>query len=201
MSLFKQSESTASRRWIRFRCFDDDSGDNYAPKTGLSFSSGELKIAKPGQADANAAGYASVVEAGHGRYWYPLSAGELDTIGECSLVVNKADVFADDAVFQVVPWDPYDANGLGLSRIDAPISTRLPTASYQDIAEMLAVADTIRPGWSLLRLFRTIGAVLAGKTSGAGTGMEYFREVDDSAVRVTSTNVGKNRTNVSVTED
>lgn len=195
MSLYKQSESTSARRWILFRCFDDDSGDGYAPKTGLTFANGELKIAKPGAADANATGYASVVEAGHGRYWYPASAAELDTLGVCSLVVNKTDVYAADAEFQVVPFDPYNAVSLGLSNLDATVSSRLASADYEDLATMLAAADTIETGLPLGDAIRFMVAVLAGVTGGAGTGTETYRAaLANHKVRVTTTVVGNNRT-------
>lgn len=194
MSLYKQSESTSSRRWILFRCFDDDSGDGYAPKTGLTFANGELKIAKPGAADANATGYASVVEAGHGRYWYPASAAELDTLGVCSLVVNKTDVYAADAEFQVVPFDPYSSASLGLSNLDATVSSTAPAAV---VTALLDTADTIETGVTLRNAMRAVLSVLAGHTTGAGTGIEVFRNaVVNSKPRVTVTMTGANRTSI-----
>jgi len=89
LNQYQQSEATSARRWIPFQCFDDDSADAYAPKTGLTFSDGELKIAKAGAAVASATGYASVVEAGNGWYWYPASASELDTLGPGLLIPVK----------------------------------------------------------------------------------------------------------------
>jgi len=199
MSLYKQSESTSARRWILFRCFDDDSGDGYAPKTGLTFANGELKIAKPGAADANATGYASVVEAGHGRYWYPASAAELDTLGVCSLVVNKTDVYAADAEFQVVPFDPYSATSLGLTNLDATVSSTAPAAV---VTAMLDTADTIETGVTLRKALRLLCAIVGGQTEGADTDSEKFlAAVAAHKIRATVTLVGSDRSSVAVDLD
>lgn len=199
MSLYKQSESTSARRWILFRCFDDDSGDGYAPKTGLTFANGELKIAKPGAADANATGYASVVEAGHGRYWYPASAAELDTLGVCSLVVNKTDVYAADAEFQVVPFDPYSSTSLGLSNLDATVSSTAPSAV---VTALLDTADTIETDMTVRQALRLLCAILGGQTEGADTNSEKFlAAVANHKIRATVTLVGSDRSSVAVDLD
>jgi len=192
---YQQSESTSAYRWVEFRCFDDDSADAYAPKTGLTFSSGELVWAKAGSAAANATNFATVVEAGNGRYWYPASAAELDTLGKAILTVVKTDVFAEDTTILVVPWDPYSATSLGLTNLDATVSSRLADADYEDLATMLAAADTIETGLPLGDAIRFMVAVLAGVTGGAGTGTETYRAaLANHKVRVTTTVVGNNRT-------
>lgn len=200
MQAIKLSEATADYRWVPFRCLDDDSADNYAPKTGLTFSAGELKIAKRGTAAASAANHASVVEAGNGWYWYPLSQGECDTLGPLMLIVAKTDVFADVALAQIVSYDPQDANGLGLSRLDTAVGSRLAEADYQDITAMLDEPDTIEVGMSLRGALRVIAAFAAGTLSGARTGTEYFRAAQsDVKVRITSSNdAAGNRTGVAL---
>jgi hypothetical protein len=191
----KQSDATGANRWIPFRCFDDDSADNYAPKTGLTFSSGELKIAKAGVANANAANYATVVEAGLGWYWYQASATEVNTLGALMLVVNKTDVYADASIVQVVAVDPNNATTYGLTNLDAAITSRLASADYEDLDTMLDVASSIETGLSLRGALRLMAAALAGKSSGAGTSAEYYRAaVSDSKVRITATISENNRT-------
>lgn len=199
---YQQSESTSAYRWVEFRCFDDDSADAYAPKTGLTFSSGELVWAKAGSAAANATNFATVVEAGNGRYWYPASAAELDTLGKAILTVVKTDVFAEDTTILVVPWDPFAVAGLGLTNLDATVSSRLASADYEDIDTWMDTADSVETGLTLRGFFRLAAAVLFGKTSGAGTGTETFRSaVADGKVRVTTTISGNNRTAITTDQD
>lgn len=185
---FQQSEATAARRWILFQCVDDDSADGYAPKTGLTFSSGELKVAKTGAAAANAANFATVVEAGNGFYWYQFSAAELDTLGSVALIVNKDDVYAEAAIGVVVAYDPYSASDLGLTNIDAAISSRLASGSYQDLDDLLDASNSIETGLTLRGALRLMVAALAGKISGGGTTTITVRNaVADSKPRITAT--------------
>ncbi len=198
MSLFKQSESTAARRWIMFRCIDDDAADSYAPKTGLTFSSGELVVAKAGAASAAATNYATVVEAGNGRYWYQFSASELDTLGEVALVVVKTDVYADDAVGQVVAFDPYSAESLGLSNLDATVSSR----SSHDADDVWDDADGIETGLTPRQAMRLLCAIIGGQTEGADTNSEKFlAAVAAHKIRATVTLVGSDRSSVAVDLD
>lgn len=185
----KQSDATGANRWIPFRCFDDDSADNYAPKTGLTFASGELKIAKAGVANANAANYATVVEAGLGWYWYQASATEVNTLGALMLVVNKTDVYADASIVQVVAVDPNNATTYGLTNLDAAITSRLASADYEDLDTMLDAADTIEADVTLRVLLRLLGSYAAGKLGGARNGTETFYAIGSAVkARITSTN-------------
>ena len=185
---FKQSETTAARRWTLFQCFDDDSVDNYVPKTGLTFSSGELKVAKAGVAYANAANFATVVEAGNGYYWYQYSETELNTLGPVALIVEKSDVTADASLGVVVAYDPYSSSTLGLTNLDAAISSRLASSNYQDIDDLLDFTDSVETGLTLRGLFRLLAAALAGKISGGGTTTITIRNaVADTKPRITAT--------------
>lgn len=195
----KQSDATAANRWIPFRCFDDDSADAYAPKTGLTFSSGELKIAKAGMANANAANYATVVEAGLGWYWYQASQTEINTLGPLMLVINKTDVYADATVVQVSAPDFYSATNFGLSNISTSTADLLTAAAYEDIDTVLDTADSIETGLTLRGFYRAAAAVLFGKSSGAGTSTETLRAaVADHKVRVTTTVTSNNRAAVTI---
>ena len=198
----KQSDATAANRWIPFRCFDDDSADAYAPKTGLTFASGELKIAKAGVANANAANYATVVEAGLGWYWYQASATEINTLGPMMLVVNKTDVYADCTVVQVSAPDFYSATNFGLSNLATSTASLLTAAAYQDVDDILDAADSIETGLTLRGAVRLMAAALAGKSTGAGTSTEYYRSaVSDGKVRLTATISANNRTAITTDTD
>ena len=187
----KQSDATAANRWIPFRCFDDDSADAYAPKTGLTFSSGELKIAKAGAANANATNYATVVEAGLGWYWYQATTAEINTLGPLMLVVNKTDVYADATVVQVSAPDFYSATTFGLANLDATVSSR----SSHTVADILA--GVIETGVTLKQALQGIMSMLYSKVSGAGTGREVFRSVvDDRDALIITTDTAGNRTSV-----
>lgn len=192
MQLIKQSEATAARRTILFQCFDDDSADSYAPKTGLTFGAGDLKVAKSSAAWADAAGTAT--EIGNGWYWYSFTAGEVDTLGPVSLIVNKTDVYADAAVAQVVAFNPYSASDLGLTNLDATVSG----ASRFTIDGLLDEANTIEPDITLRGALRLMLAVLAGTSTGAGTGIEIYRAAGSTTkARVTATISSNNRTAIS----
>lgn len=191
---FKQSESTPARRWIMFFCADDDSADNYAPKTGLSFGSGDLKVAKAGTAWANATGTTAngrAVEIGGGWYWYQFEAAELDTLGAIGLLTNVTDVYSSGASAEVVAVDQYNAASGGMSNLDATVSG----ASRFTIAGLLDEADTIEPDITLRGALRLMLAVLAGTSSGAGTGTEIYRAAGSTTkARVTVTISSNNRT-------
>lgn len=199
MQTIKLDEATANYRWVAFRCLDDDSADDYAPKTGLTFSAGELKIAKRGTAAASAANHASVVEAGNGWYWYPLSQGECDTLGPLMLIVAKTDVFADAALAQVVSYDPQDANALGLARIDAAVTTASPANMA---TALLDLEDGIETGLTPRQALRLLCAIIGGQTEGADTNSEKFlAAVAAHKIRATVTLVGSDRSSVAVDLD
>ena len=196
MILIKQSESAAARRGVFFFCSDDDSADQYAAKTGLTFSASELKVRKAGGVEANSAG--SAVEIGGGWYFYTFTAAEIDTLGLVSVRVEKTDVYSELAIAQVVSFDPYNGTNLGLANVDVTTSSRLAGASYQNLDALLDQASTIETGLNLRGFFRLAASVLFGELSGAGTGTETFRNaVQDSKARVTAVvDTSGNRTSI-----
>lgn len=162
MTLIKQNETTNARKYVPMKLVD--STDGYTPETGLSFSSGEIKISKAGGVEANHAG--SVVEVGGGVYMYLPSNGEVDTLGVLTVRITKTGV--RDAVFtgQVIAIDPYTST----------------TAAVFD------TTDGIEAGMTFKQAMRIAMSILAGKLSGAGTTTEVFRNaVADSKTRVTAT--------------
>lgn len=152
--LIKVNESTAARRRVPVVLVDGT--DGVTAETGITLSSGDLKISKNGGAEANHAG--SLVELTAGDYYYELSAGEVDTLGYLTGRLIKAGVRTYRFKCQVVAFDPYDAVRQGLSalpnaaanapgglpvsaggslaldtllgRLDVAVSTRLAGASY-----------------------------------------------------------------------
>ncbi len=63
---------------------------------------------------------------GRGSGWYnlALTGAHLDTLGDFAIHVTAAACDPSDLVVDVVAYDPEDAAGLGLTRVDAAITTR-----------------------------------------------------------------------------
>lgn len=198
MQLLQLSEATASYRKVPFPCVD--ATDGYTAETGLTFSAGELLVSKNGATEANAAG--SVTEVAGGVYMYEFTAAELNTQGTVSLRVSKSGVRGAVVLAQVVPWDPQSATNMGLTNLSVDVGTLLTAAAYQDVDDVLDAASSIETGLTLRGAIRLMAAVLAGKSSGAGTSTETFRAaVSDSKVRVTTTISANNRTALTVDTD
>lgn len=176
----KQNETNAAYRWIFFTCYDPDAADDYAPKTGLTFAAGELKIAKAGGVFADALNYASVVEAGRGGYWYPAAQTELNTLGPLALVTDKADVYADPSVVLVEAVDANNATNFGLGNLDAAISTGGAAAV---VAALLAEEID---GETIEKILAIAGAVGAAKRSISG-GTFILRDLADTKNLVAAT--------------
>src|SRR5947209_5213346 len=90
------------------------STDHLAGKTGITPA---VTLSKNGGAFAAPAG--PVAEVGSG--WYKLTPAAADTNTPGSLVLHATGAGADDSDREclVVPFDPYDAASMGLSRLDA----------------------------------------------------------------------------------
>ena len=189
------SEPTAARRRIPLFFFDDDSADSYAPKTGLTFAAGELKISKNGAAEANTAG--TVTEVAGGTYFYEATAAELDTLGFLTIRPAKTDVYGGPITVQVLAVNLYDATAAGITRLDATVSSRLAASSYDNADALLDKTNGVETGLTLRQALRLLTAVLGGRISGAGTGVEVFRNFNDTTNRVTaSIDASGNRTSV-----
>ena len=134
MLALKLSEGTAARRRIPLYLVEDSDGKT--PKTGVTFVAGDIKLSKNGAAEANHGG--TVSELAGGMYYYEATAAELDTFGFVSIRFTKAALRTFVALVQVVAHDVYDAAGLGLSRIDAAITSRAAPGAAMDL-----VADAV----------------------------------------------------------
>lgn len=107
--------------------FMADATDHITGKTGLTPT---VTLSKNGAAFGAAAG--AVSEIGNG--WYALAGNATDrgTLGELAVHAEAAGADAFDGRYVIVPWDTFDGAGLGLSRIDAAISSR-STLAQSDI--------------------------------------------------------------------
>lgn len=85
---------------------------------------------------------------------------------------------------------PVQAQGISTSGGSAPSASQVADAVWAKILES---------GYSADEIVRLMAAVLLGKVSGAGTGTEVFRDLGDSANRVTSqTDEAGNRLDVTL---
>lgn len=159
MQLIKNNESTASKRTIQFDMFQTD---GVTPQAGLTFSVSEIQISTGG-AQTNSAG--SVTEIGNGSYAYIFTQAECTTNGMLSLRTNKPGYAIGVANAQIVPFDPYDAAALGLSRLDAAITTRSDPATAQKIDLTLTVTPR---NLSAITTFTLADCLMAAASNGAG---------------------------------
>jgi len=123
--LIKQSEATAARRTVILGPFANTADDSAYTS---SLSGADLKISKAGAAFANSAGTATHLEAGY--FSYVLTAAECDTLGTLVIRCAKTGVYPDGYTVQIVAFDPNAVAGLGLTNLDAAVSTRLATTDY-----------------------------------------------------------------------
>lgn len=101
------------------------STDHITPQTGKTVS---VTLSKNSAAFGAAAG--AVTEVSSGVYKLAANATDTDTLG--SLVVLATATGCDPYLveYTVVAFDPFSAASLGLTNLDAAISTRLASASY-----------------------------------------------------------------------
>lgn len=96
-----------------------DATDGKSPKPDLSPT---VTLSKNGAAFASPAGAVSEIGVG----WYKVAGNATDSSAFGPLVLHAEADGADpqDEIFQVVAYDPLDAAALGLSRLDAAVSSR-----------------------------------------------------------------------------
>lgn len=109
-----------------------DSTDHVTGKTGLTPT---VTISKAGAAFASPAG--AVTEIANGWYKVAGNATDTNTFGPIALhATGTAADPTDRDIWEVVAFNPQDATALGLSRIDATITSRM--ASYTQPTGFLA---------------------------------------------------------------
>jgi hypothetical protein len=179
--LIQQSETTAARRTVYFTAVNTADDTAYTS----TLSGADIRISKAGGAEADSAGAATHIATG--LFKYEFTAGEVDTLGEVSLRLAKTGVYNDVRVVNVVAYDPYDVTGLGLSNMDATVSSRLASASYAAPTALLTEASGVETGLTLQGALRVILAAVAGRRSGVNTGVELMRDFGNNKSRITMT--------------
>lgn len=191
--LIKQSEATAARRTIYFTAVQSTDDAVY---TG-ALAGADIRVSKAGGAEADSLGTATHIATG--LFKYELTAGECDTVGEVSIRIAKADIYNDVRTVNVVAFDPYSATSMGLTNLDATVSSCSPANMT---TALLDLTDGIETGMTPRQALRLLCAVLGGQTEGADTNSEKFlAAVANHKIRATVTLVGSDRSNVAVDLD
>jgi hypothetical protein len=114
MRLLKQSSTAQVLTFLMV-----DSTDHVTPKTGLTPT---VTLSKAGGSFASPAG--AVSEIGNG--WYKVAGNATDTATLGSLILHATGTAADptDREYEVVAFDPQAASNLGLTNLDATVSSR-----------------------------------------------------------------------------
>lgn len=131
-----QNEATAARRRIPF--FLASSVDGFTPVTGTVFAAADLQVSINGAAEANSAG--TVVELAGGTYYYEVDATEVTTLGFLSIRSAVVGTLGR-ASAQVVAVDVNDPADLGLSTLDATVSSRATPAQILSTPANLLLTD------------------------------------------------------------
>lgn len=160
---------------------DDGSGD---PLTGASPT---VTLSKNGAAYASPAG--AVTEVGSGTYKIAGNATDSNTLGPLKLYATATGAYDCKDTFEVVAYDPANADSLGLAYLTAEVV--LAAAGLDGID-----CDGLNPRQALAVLL----ANLAGELDGAGTGTRRFYSVEDGSTgRIEMACAEGNRTSVTIT--
>lgn len=181
MYQIKQSESTPARRRIPVLLVD--ATDGYTPKTGQTAPT--VTISKNGATAATGTG--TWTEISNGQYYYEFASGEVDTLGWIAVNVQKTACRQYNAVVQVMAYDYAAGTNLGLSNLDAAITSRPAATAIADAVLVRNIATggdgdgstTERTVRSALRAMRNKVAVASGV-------MTVYKE-DDTATGWTAT--------------
>jgi hypothetical protein len=192
--LIQQSETTAARRTVYFTAVNTADDSAYTS----TLSGADIRISKSGGAEANSTGTATHIATG--LFKYEFAVGEVDTLGELSLRLAKTGVYNDVRTINIVAFDPYDGTGLGLTTLDATVSSRLSSSNYAAPTTLLTETDGVETGLTLREALRIVLASAAGRRSGIGTGTELYRDFGNTKSRITMVFDGNGNT-TSVTYD
>lgn len=172
MQVFQQSEANTALR--RFPLHLVDETDGLTPETGEA--GGQPQISKNGAAFANTS--ATLVAIGNGAYYVELTMAELNTTGFIIVRYKSANTAEFQAAAQVVAYAPGDSAGLGLSRLDAAISSRSTLTAAQVWDYVIEATETAKG------VMRLMLAALAGKSAVVTGTSSKFRDIADSKDRL-----------------
>jgi hypothetical protein len=168
--LFKIAESTAARRRVPFYLVD--ATDGLTPETGEV--GGQPQLSKNGGAWANTAGV--LVAVGNGQYYVELTAGELDTLGRATCRYKSANTAESPSpVLDVVAFDPFDATALGLTRVDAAVTSRSTVTTANVETAVSTIMNTAIPGSPTANsINERIATMDTAYTAARGAALDYL---------------------------
>lgn len=136
------------------------SSDHISLKTAAS---PVVNISKAGAAFGAAAG--TVTEIANGWYKVALTTADTNTLGDLAFYITGTGADDTDFVVQVVAFDTQDSAGLGLSRIDAAVSSRMATFTLPTNFSTLVIDANGRVDISKW-LGAAVNALIQGKVDG-----------------------------------
>ena len=137
MLTLQKSEATAAQRRVPLHLVD--ATDGITPETGES--GGQPQLSKNGAAFGNTT--ATLTAVANGLYYVELTQAELDTVGFGAVRFKSANTAEFQIAFQVVEYDPYSAADLGLTNLDATISSRATPAQVNTEVLDVVNVDTV----------------------------------------------------------
>lgn len=157
MILIKSSETSASRRRVFFQLVD--ASDGMSPETGEAGGQPQVSINGGAWSDT---GIGTLNAVGHGRYYAELTSTAVDSAGTLIETRYKSASTAEcpgDSV-QVVAFDPHDTASLGLSRLDAAISSR-STYAGSDSSGVITLLSRLPDTLSLANINAQLDSALS----------------------------------------
>ena len=158
------------------------SADHIAGATGLAPT---VEICKDGGGFGAPAGVVS--ELAHGWYKLTPAAADTNTTGALLLHASAAGADPSDKEVLVVAVDPYDAPGGGMSRLDAPVTSRAEPgdAMSLDLSQAVPTTNADQTVGDALNAARAEGF---GKWVQTGTTLTIFAADGVTVVRVFTLN-------------
>jgi hypothetical protein len=146
--------------------FMTDGADHVTGKTGLTLA---IAASKDGAAFASIT--PTVTELAYGWYKLALTTGHTDTLGDLALHVTATGADPTDLACRIIAIDKGNAASLGLSNLDATVSSRLATSGYTAPPTAASIATAV---WTTTTAgdFTTLGSpgkVLVGQLGGTFT--------------------------------
>jgi hypothetical protein len=184
MLLVQVDEATAAQRRIPIHLVD--ATDGITPETGEA--AGQPQVSKVGDTTpAWTNTTATLTAIGNGAYYLELTAGEVDTIGVGMLRYKSAATAEFQIAFQVASFDPYSATNLGLTNLDATVSSRSShgdpdPSGYLDVS----VASRATPAQVNTEVDNALNTAIPGSPT-ANSINEFIKKLSGAALAGTET--------------
>jgi hypothetical protein len=162
------------------------SSDGYSPSTGIAFTSKAIMISKAGGSFA-LRGSTQVASATSCYYLVPLSSNDTNTLGHMRVKMYKSSshlpIWED---FTVVAGNVYDSLFGGSTYLQTDVRTIEGGDATTQITQAV-LNTTLENAYTVKHGLRIMAAVLAGRSSGAGTTQLKFNSMGSSdVIRVTA---------------